>query len=493
MDRTPPAPPKASFPGPDGDNGWYRTLTVRWTCSDPSGASCPSQTFTAAGRNQFARQVARDGAGNVSAEAVAGPFNFDNGAALASPFTPSPGAILTDEPTYVWRNATDPTSGQARSEVWARWTGVSDQLIARVAAPAARSARNVRTTPLPIRTPIRWFVRYYDRAGNHSDSAARTFTIDPTPPSARRRSRPARRAHQLARAEVHVEGRRQPTFTWRLTADGADEPAQQGRGPAQSVALQQLPTATTRSASRRSPPSAWRAPEATRSFTVDTVAPAAPVVTLRPPAAVTGPRRVRVDHRAGAFSRWAVFNPAGQQMRAPVDTPAARATIGALAAGGYTFHLQQIDAAGNASPPVDEAFSVGASAVRPAAKPRLTALPAQNAGRLRPRKGARLLTERPALRWKKGPRGTTLYNVQLFRAVGTRPGAAAGEGVLRLPAGAPACWCRGRPPRRPPATSGASGRTSGDDVHAEAARDQQLLHRRGEAVLRKARAKARGR
>ena len=85
MNRTPPAPPKASFPGPDGDNGWYRTLTVRWTCSDPSGASCPSQTFTAAGRNQFARQVARDGADNVSAEAVAGPFNFDNGAALASP------------------------------------------------------------------------------------------------------------------------------------------------------------------------------------------------------------------------------------------------------------------------------------------------------------------------------------------------------------------------------------------------------------------------
>ncbi len=91
VDRTPPAPPKASFPGPDGDNGWYRTLTVRWTCSDPSGASCPSQTFTAAGRNQFARQVARDGAGNVSAEAVAGPFNFDNGAALASPSNAEPG------------------------------------------------------------------------------------------------------------------------------------------------------------------------------------------------------------------------------------------------------------------------------------------------------------------------------------------------------------------------------------------------------------------
>ena len=252
VDRTPPAPPKASFPGPDGDNGWYRTLTVRWTCSDPSGASCPSQTFTAAGRNQFARQVARDGAGNVSAEAVAGPFNFDNGAALASPSTPSPGAILTDEPTYVWRNATDPTSGQARSEVWARWAGVSDQLIARVAAPAARSARNVRTTPLPIRTLIRWFVRYYDRAGNHSDSAARTFTIDPTPPSAAPQVTGGPAGPTNARAPQFSWKGDAPTFTWKLTPDGAEEPPRRAAGPPRARPSSRWRTAITRSASPRS-------------------------------------------------------------------------------------------------------------------------------------------------------------------------------------------------------------------------------------------------
>jgi hypothetical protein len=27
-------------------------------------------------------------------------------------------------------------------------------------------------------------------------------------------------------------------------------------------------------------------------------------------------------------------------------------------------------------------------------------------------------TQRPVLRWKKGPRGTTLYNVQVFRVTG---------------------------------------------------------------------------
>ena len=311
VDRTPPAPPKASFPGPDGDNGWYRTLTVRWTCSDPSGASCPSQTFTAAGRNQFARQVARDGAGNVSAEAVAGPFNFDNGAALASPLTPSPGAILTDEPTFVWRNATDPTSGQARSEVWARWTGVADQLIARVAAPAARSARNVRTTQLPIRTPIRWFVRYYDRAGNHSDSAARTFTIDPTPPSAAPVVTGGPAGPTNARAPEFSWKGDAPTFTWKLTVDGADAPAQEGRGPAQSITLQPLADGDYTFSVAQVTALGAEGPEATRSFTVDTVAPAAPVVTLRSAGRGDRPGRVRVDHRAGRLLALGRVQPGG--------------------------------------------------------------------------------------------------------------------------------------------------------------------------------------
>ncbi|HET6691485.1 MAG TPA: hypothetical protein VFG74_11545, partial [Miltoncostaeaceae bacterium] len=418
VDRTPPAPPRASFPQPDGDNGWYRTLTVRWTCSDPSGASCPATTFTAAGRSQYARQVARDGAGNVSAEAVAGPFNFDNGAALAAPSTPSPGAILTDEPTYVWRNGNDPTSGHARSEVWARWTGVADQLIARVNAPAARSARNVRTTPLPIRTQIRWFVRFYDRAGNRNDSAARTFTIEPTPPSAAPVVTGGPEGPTNGRAPEFSWSGDAPRYAWSLTADGAEEPSQRGTGPERRAALQPLADGDYTFSVSQVTALGAEGPEATRSFTVDTVAPAVPVLTLRPPAATTAPAEFAWTTEPGASSRWAVLDPGGRGVRGPADTPTARATIAGLGGGAYTFHVQQIDAAGNASPPADEAFSVGGPAAPPAATRRASVLPAQNAGRLRPRKGARLLTVRPTLRWRKGPASTALYNVQMFRVAG---------------------------------------------------------------------------
>jgi hypothetical protein len=417
VDRTPPAPPRASFPQADGENGWYRTLTVRWSCSDPSGASCPATTFTAAGRAQYARQVARDGAGNVSAEAVAGPFNFDNGAALAAPSTPSPGAILTEEPTYVWRNGNDPTSGHARTEVWARWTGVSDQLIARVNAPERRSARNVRSAPLPIRTQIRWFVRFYDRAGNHNDSAARTFTIEPTPPSAAPVVTGGPDGPTNARAPEFSWTGDAPRYVWTLTPDGAEEPSQRGDGPERRAAVQPLADGDYTFSVAQVTALGAEGPEATRSFSVDTVAPPAPVVTLRPPAATTAPAEFAWTTEPGAFSRWTVLDSGGRQVRAPMETPAARATIAALGAGGYTFHLQQIDPAGNASPPVDEAFSVGGPATPAPARARATALPALNARRLKPRRGARLLTVRPTLRWRKGPASTALYNVQMFRVV----------------------------------------------------------------------------
>jgi hypothetical protein len=42
--------------------------------------------------------------------------------------------------------------------------------------------------------------------------------------------------------------------------------------------------------------------------------------------------------------------------------------------------------------------------------------------RLRPRPGKVVPTRRPVLRWTRGPRGTTLYNVQVFRVTRTRTG-----------------------------------------------------------------------
>ena len=41
-------------------------------------------------------------------------------------------------------------------------------------------------------------------------------------------------------------------------------------------------------------------------------------------------------------------------------------------------------------------------------------------GRLRPKAGAVVRTTRPVLRWTRGPRGTSLYNVQVYEVEGSR-------------------------------------------------------------------------
>ena len=45
----------------------------------------------------------------------------------------------------------------------------------------------------------------------------------------------------------------------------------------------------------------------------------------------------------------------------------------------------------------------------------LAALPSSNWRKLTPRRGAKIRSTRPTLRWAAGPRGTRLYNVQIFQ------------------------------------------------------------------------------
>ncbi len=88
--------------------------------------------------------------------------------------------------------------------------------------------------------------------------------------------------------------------------------------------------------------------------------------------------------------------------------------------------MLQIDAAGNVSPVTSEPFTVLAPLVpAPAPSEPLGALaapplPKQNALRLSPKAGTILPTLRPVLRWKKGPRGTKLYNLQIFKVTAAR-------------------------------------------------------------------------
>ncbi len=114
----------------------------------------------------------------------------------------------------------------------------------------------------------------------------------------------------------------------------------------------------------------------------------------------------------GAFSRWSVVNAAGAVV-GPIDTPVTAAELPSLADGPYTFQVIQIDAAGNVSAATTEGFTPAPGDDAQATF--LASLPKQNALRLTPKAGTTLPTLRPVLRWKKGPRGTKLYNLQIFQ------------------------------------------------------------------------------
>jgi predicted phage tail protein len=169
--------------------------------------------------------------------------------------------------------------------------------------------------------------------------------------------------------------------------------------------------------------------EATRSFEVDTVAPPAPIITARPafPTSSATPG-FTWSVEPGSFSRWRVVGAGGNALQAS-DTPLTSATVGPLGSGAYNFRVAQVDAAGNESASAVEAFSiVGAVAARRKAP---LSLPKQNAGRLRPRAGKRVLTRRPVLRWRGGP-DATVYNLQVFRVLRKRTVADATPPVKKI-------------------------------------------------------------
>ncbi len=161
--------------------------------------------------------------------------------------------------------------------------------------------------------------------------------------------------------------------------------------------------------------------EAARSFTLDATPPAAPAITGRPPFPTSNPSPTfSWAMEPGAFARWQVLGSGGAVLQTS-DTPAASATVSPLANGAYVFRVVQIDPAGNASAATSDPFSI-AGAAAPVKVASLTSLlPLQNAKRLRPRAGKTLVTRTPVLQWAKGPRGTTLYNLQLFKVIRKRP------------------------------------------------------------------------
>ena len=219
--------------------------------------------------------------------------------------------------------------------------------------------------------------------------------------------------------------------------------------------------------------------EALRTFVVDTTPPAAPLILTRPTFPSVGDAVFTWTSEPGAYSRWSVVDRSGNAVVSPTDTPVTSATLPSLAEDAYTFGVQQIDAAGNVSPATVEPFTVIAPLVAPAPSNGIvTLLPKQNARRLQPKAGKTLFSRTPVLRWTRGPRGTKLFNLQIFKVADRqeREDAEGHQDPLRLPQG-------DRLPRAEVQDAAedllrvARLAVHGARVHPEAARREQLLHR----------------
>lgn len=404
-------------------------------CSEPTTAAC-TVPWTTEGDFPAGQPLSlTDAAGNVSAPVTALPSGFGYDAtrpaavdAAGNPAgqltSPGPNALVSSEPVFSWTKGYDALSGVASYRVqfrvgdddpWTTIAKVDDRGLGDVADYNAKRDPALDPTPLPLRTPFSWRVGIVDNAGNVLNVQSRRLTIDPTIPP----------APTITGGPVAPTQQSSPTFTWTgtedlyswdLTAAGNDNPVRQGSGSARSVTINALPDGDYTFRVRQITAAQRPGADATRTFKVDTVAPAPPVITVRPSAPSIVAPTFAWQGEPGAYSRWSLTSSTGQLLQGPVDTPVATVTLPTLGDGSYTFQVQQIDAAGNVSAPTVEPFTVLAPIVplNPNAA-LLSILPKQNATRLLPRAGKTVPTRRPVLQWSRGPRGTKLYNLQIFR------------------------------------------------------------------------------
>jgi hypothetical protein len=456
VDRSGPTVSSITLSGPAGGvDGWYRgfsapPLNVQLVgCTDNGGAGggCGNQTWTTEGF--FAAGAAAitltDVLGNQSFPTIPEAFGYDAQRPRSGTFgaPTGTGTLVAAEPNFEWTPSEDAgtlgiRSGIYRYEVaYAATADVGGEFPAGGQLIAERlddgrvgfnyvAQRDVGG-PLPQNEDLQWWVRTFDRAGNVRNSAVRNLRIDPTIPPAPTITGGPNAPTQDNAPTFTWEGT-QTNFHWDVTLVGAQTPARQGGGSATQTTVTALPDGDYTFRVIQITQAGQGSAEATRSFKVDTTAPAAPTITARPTfPAISATPLFAWSAEPGAYSRWSIFDGAGASVYGPIDTPVTNAELPPLAEGSYSFQVVQIDPAGNVSPPTVETFTVLAPLAAPtpgqnARSAFLAALPKQNALRLKPKAGTTLPTLRPLLRWKKGPRGTKLYNLQIFKVTARKGG-----------------------------------------------------------------------
>jgi hypothetical protein len=433
--------------------GWRRgALTITPNCADTlSGIASCTPAFPWAGGDSAtatATATATDGAGNPGSGSVV--FKYDATAPAATgpdgpagqPSEPGPAALVVAEPTFFWTPGFDATSGVRGDDGYElqfrdtttdnEWHTIANRDDAGgVGNYSAKRDPAVWATPLPEKHQLQWRIVTFDNAGNSRSSTERFLTIDSTIPPAPQITGGPSTPIRFTSPTFTWTGSPGNTFSWDLTVPGRETPVRGPfAGPATEAMFPSLADGAYTFRVSQVTPFGQPGAQATRAFVVDTTPPVAPTITARPPFPASGIITLGWSVEPGAFSRWQIVGAGGAVVIGPSDTPLNSISIANLADGAYSFQVLQIDPAGNASATTAEPFTVTtplAPGQSPGTNPRVQPeflLPTQNAARLRPKAGKTLPTRRPVLRWRKGPRGTRLYNVQIFKVVKKRRGAA---------------------------------------------------------------------
>lgn len=416
-DTVPPAVGLISPGAPDGAHGWFTSeFTLAWTCTGAI-AGCPnplSRQVTLDTVSTTVNGTASDAAGNATPWSYT--YKLDQAPPPATSLaSPSDGATVKSAPKLTWSESPNPLEGSKfeRFEVWRE--GASEPLHV-INDPTGKST-SFTPSGLPEQEQIHWYVRSVDGAGNTSDSGTRSFVIDPTaPPPPTINSGPPAQTNDTTPSFSWSGG--QPGFRWRLIRAGETTPIQQGEGNSATVAA--LGNGTYTMSVVQVSAAGVEGAEATHTFTVDTVAPARPVVTGPTTPKTDIAQRFTWTGEPHARYTFRVIGANGSIKQGPATLTATAVTTIQLSPSTYTFELRQTDRAGNTSDAAQTPFSVTApqALLQPVAN--LAGLPLRSTRRLAPRAGTIVMTRRPTLRWARGPRRTTLYNLQLFRVERSR-------------------------------------------------------------------------
>lgn len=334
-----------------------------------------------------------------------------------APSAPANNAAVGSRPTFSWTaGSVDGLLGIAGYEVVVELPAPAQPVVVATTGPGVLSATS--TVDLPDTAPLRWYVRLTDTAApvpgiQETPATARTYVrVTPPPPA-------------LAPPPATVTNL-VPAFSWTgdrassrwSVVDAAGAAVQGGVVTTASgqVRPSPLPTGTYQFQVVQKNVLGLESGPAAASFAIDATPPPALGVTASRPSPSVGvtPSFSWSGVEPGATSWWRVIAAGGVMAQGPTSTAGTSAAPAPLAAGSYSFEVRQVDAAGNPGPWTTEPFAILASPAAPPTAAVVAALPSSNWRKLTPKRGAVIRSTRPRLRWKAGPRGTRLYNVQIF-------------------------------------------------------------------------------